>query len=576
MRATALLRPARLAAVPRLVSSLPLSAQRNMSTVSGLMQERPLLVSQLIDYAAKVHGGREIVSRTIEDASVIHRSSYAEVHRRSMRLAHALTKLGVQEGARVATVAWNGYRHMELYFAVSGMGAVLHTINPRMSPQQLIFVANHAQDEVVFVDLTFFAGISKLAPMMKALKHVVVLTDRKHMPVTDLKNVLCYEDLLDAAPEASFAWPDLAETAASSLCYTSGTTGDPKGVLFSHRSTVLHAWTLCAANSFALSLRDSCLPVVPMFHVNAWGLPYGACMAGCKLVLPGANLDGKSLVELMVVEKVTTAAGVPTIWQGLLAHMDATKTALPHFERTVIGGSACSPSMIEAFKEKGVHVHHAWGMTELSPTGVVNAERWDAEELGAEERAAYTAKQGREMFGIELACFDADGKECPRDGVTAGTLKCRGNWTVSGYFGSEKEVLDKDGWFDTGDLATITHDGYLQITDRAKDMIKSGGEWISSIDLENMALSLNPGIAQAAAIGVPHPKWDERPILCIVAKPDAKVTKEEVIASIAAKIPSWMVPEDVVFMDALPVGGTGKVVKAQLREQFKGHLTTAK
>ena len=538
------------------------------------MQEHPLVVSGLLDYAVKVHGDREIVSRTVEDPSKLHRYSYSDAGGRARRLANALAALGVGVGDRVATIAWNGYRHFELYYAISGSGAVLHTINPRLSAEQLGYVINHAEDKVICVDLTFAQAIVDFLPKLPSIKAVVILCDRASMPAyAAAPNVFCYEDLL-AGQKEDFAWPALEESAACALCYTSGTTGMPKGVLYSHRSTVLHAFSVCTTNSFALGARDSLLPVVPMFHVNAWGIPYAACMAGCKLVFPGPAMDGKSIADLMLAEDVTMTAGVPTVWQMLLGHLDATQTRLPKLERVLVGGSACPPSMIAEFENKHkVLVQHAWGMTEMSPTGVVNDQPYGPFSVpAAGTPAPAKVKQGREMYGVELGIFDDAGVMLPRDGTTAGKLKCRGPWTVHTYYQADGPAVDQEGWFDTGDVATISKDGYLHITDRAKDMIKTGGEWISSIDLENIALQ-HPGVAQAAAIAVPSDKWGERPVVVAVRKPGTEADKAGVLALYAQSVPRWSVPDDVIFVASLPVGGTGKIVKKQLREDYvKGKL----
>jgi len=534
----------------------------------GLMQEHPLVVSGLLEYAVKVHGDREIVSRTIEDPSKIHRYTYADAGVRTRNLANALPGLGIGVGDRVATIAWNGYRHFELYYAISGSGAVLHTINPRLAPEQLGYVINHAEDKVICVDLTFAKPIVSLLSKLPTLKAVIVMCDKANMPQFDAPNVLCYEDLI-AFEKETFDWPSLDESQACSLCYTSGTTGVPKGVLYSHRSSVLHAWSVCTTNSFALGQRDSLLPVVPMFHVNAWGAPYAACIAGCKLVLPGSAMDGKNLAELMAAEKVTLTAGVPTVWQMLLTHLEETKSTLPHLERVFVGGSACPPSMMEEFEQKhNVRVQHVWGMTEMSPTGVVNDQPYGPFKVPeAGSSIPSKAMQGREMYGVELATFDDAGLLLPRDGTTPGHLKCRGPWTLHTYYKSDTSSVDEDGWFDTGDMATITKEGYLHITDRAKDLIKTGGEWISSIELENIALQ-HGGIASAAAIAVPSDKWGERPVIVAVKKADALVDKAAMLAIYAKNVPKWSIPDDVLFVDALPVGGTGKIVKKQLRDDF--------
>ncbi len=539
--------------------------------MNGLMMEMPLLISSLIQHADRYHGDREIVTRTVEGP--IHRYTYRQAHARSRRLANALTALGVKPGDRVGTLAWNTHRHFELYYAVSGMGAVCHTINPRLFPEQVAFIANHAGDAVLFTDLTFVPLVEKLAPQLVSVKSIVVMTDREHMPKA-LPGALCYEDLLDGHADG-YAWPSFDEHTASSLCYTSGTTGSPKGVLYSHRSTVLHAFAKSLPDAFNLSACETVLPVVPMFHVNAWGVPYASALTGAKLVFPGAGLDGASLYQLFEQEKVSVAAGVPTVWMGLLNHVKQNGLKFTSFKRTVIGGSACPPAMIRSLQDEyGVQVRHAWGMTEMSPLGTVCAFKAKHATLGKDERLAVQAKQGRPIFGVEMRIVDDEGKDLPCDGKAFGDLQVRGPWIVSGYFKGEGTPL-KDGWFPTGDVATIDADGYMQITDRSKDVIKSGGEWISSIDLENTAVA-HPAVAEAAVVAVRHPKWDERPLLVVVKKPGASVTREELLAFYQGKVAKWCIPDDVVFVEQLPHTATGKLLKTQLRDQFKEHrLPTA-
>ncbi len=533
----------------------------------GLMQDTPLLISSLIEYAARYHGEREIVSRTIEGP--IHRYTYADARRRSMRLANALTGLGVAQADRVATLAWNGFRHFELYYAVSGMGAVLHTINPRLFAEQIIYIANHSEAKLIFTDLTFVPLLEKIADKLAARPRFVVMTDEDHMPDTSLPGALCYETLLAAASD-SFAWPALDERAASSLCYTSGTTGNPKGVLYSHRSTVLHSFAVCAGDGLGLSSRDVVLPVVPMFHVNSWGIPYAAAMCGAKLVLPGAGMDGASLYELLDSEKVTLSAGVPTVWLMLLDYLAAGNRRLRHMKRTVIGGSAAPRSMIETFeRDYDVRVIHAWGMTEMSPLGTVGNMKPALADAPLEERLPFQLKQGRGVYGVEMKIVDDEGGELPRDGVAFGHLMVRGPWVTRGYYrGEGGDIVDAEGWFDTGDVSTIDGEGFMQITDRAKDVIKSGGEWISSIELENIAVG-HPGVAEAAVIGVPHPKWDERPLLVVVRSGDAAdVDKASVLDFLRGKVARWWLPDDVVFVAEIPHTATGKIRKRTLREQF--------
>jgi fatty-acyl-CoA synthase len=535
----------------------------------GLIQERPLLISSLIDYAALYHGDTEIVSRTVEGP--IHRTNYREAQVRSKKLAQALRRLGVQLGDRVATLAWNGYRHFELYFGVSGLGAVLHTINPRLFPEQIVYIANHAEDKVVFTDLTFVPLLEKLAGELRSVKAFVVMTDEAHMPKTSLPNALCYESLL-AAEDGDFEWPIFDEMTASSLCYTSGTTGNPKGVLYAHRSTVLHSFAVCMRDVMNLGAVDVVLPVVPMVHANAWGLAYACPMAGAKLVLPGMKLDGPSVYELLDKERVTLSAGVPTVWIMLLQHMREHGLKLPYMNRTVIGGSACPRSMIETFeKDYDVTVIHAWGMTEMSPLGTTGTMKRRMLDLPIDEQMAYKAKQGRALYGVDLKITDDAGKELPRDGKAFGHLMVRGPWITSGYFkGEGGQVIDGDGWFDTGDVATLDPEGYMQITDRAKDVIKSGGEWISSIDLENLAVG-HPEVVEAAVIGVPHPKWDERPLLVVIRKPGGKLTREDLLKFMDGKIAKWWMPDDVAFVDDIPHTATGKIQKVVLRERFKDY-----
>lgn len=538
----------------------------------GLMQDQPLLISSLIDHAARFHPNGEIVSRTCEGS--IHRCSYADIQRRSKQVANALTALGIQEGDRIGTLAWNGYRHMELYFGVSGMGAVLHTINPRLFPEQIEYIANHAEDQVLFFDITFAPLVEKLAPLLKTVKAFVALTDRTHMPEIQVDNLLCYEELIGAA-SSEYQWPLLDERAASSLCYTSGTTGNPKGVLYSHRSTVLHSFAVCSVDGLGLSAQESALLVVPMFHVNAWGSPYAGAMCGAKLVMPGPGLDGKSVYELMRDEKVTLALGVPTVWLMLFQHVDAVN-ADPKQElalkRVVIGGAAAPRSMCERFESLfGAFVVHAWGMTELSPLGTVCNLLPKHRDFTLAQRLDLQTKQGRVLFGVDMKIADDEGNRLPHDGKAFGHLMVRGPWVTSSYFrGDGGDVLDAEGYFDTGDVATIDPDGYMQITDRSKDVIKSGGEWISSIDLENAAVG-HPAVAEAAVIGVAHAKWQERPLLIVVRKQDKDLTREDMLAFLEGKIAKWWMPDDVVFVDQLPHTATGKLQKMKLREQFRDY-----
>jgi 3-(methylthio)propionyl---CoA ligase len=535
----------------------------------GLMMNLPLLISSLIRHASEHHGDTEIVSRLTEGG--IHRYTYADAHKRSRQLANALLSLGIKPGDRVGTLAWNNFRHFETYFAVSGMGAVLHTINPRLFPEQIAYIVNHADDQYVFFDITFAPLIDGLAPHCKTVKGWVAMTDRAHMPAMKTGGILCYEDLVAAASDR-YEWPTFDENTASSLCYTSGTTGNPKGVLYSHRTTILHTYAIALPDVMNLSARDAILPVVPMFHVNAWGTPYACAMVGAKIVFPGPGLDGASLYELFETEGVTLSAGVPTVWLGLLTYVKQNNLKFSTMNRTVIGGSACPPAMIKTFQDEfGVRVLHAWGMTELSPLGTLNTFKEKHFKLSEAERFAIQQKQGRAIFGVEMRIVGADGKDLPHDGKAFGDLLVRGPWIVREYFKSEGgDPLTSDGWFPTGDVATIDPDGFMQITDRSKDVIKSGGEWISSIDLENLAVA-HPAVAEAAVIGVVHPKWDERPLLIVVKKPGAAVTRDELLKFFEGKIAKWWMPDDVAFVDQLPHTATGKLLKTKLREDFSDY-----
>jgi acyl-CoA synthetase (AMP-forming)/AMP-acid ligase II len=531
----------------------------------GLMMDRPLLISDLILHADRHHGATEIVSKTVEGP--MHRYTYRDAHRRARQLAKALLALGVKPSERVGTLAWNGYRHFEIYYAVTGIGSVVHTINPRLFPEQITYIANHAEDRYIFFDITFTPLIEKLAPQLGTVKGFVAMTDRAHMPNAKIPNLLCYEELV-AAQDDRFEWPTFDERTAACLCYTSGTTGNPKGALYSHRSTMLHAYAAALPDALDLSARDTILPVVPMFHVNAWGLPYSCALMGARLVFPGQHLDGKSLHELFESERVTMSAGVPTVWLGLLTYMKANNLRFSTLKSTVIGGSACPPAMIRTFQEDyGVQVLHAWGMTEMSPLGTVCTFKAKHSDLGKEERYQLQNKQGRAIFGVDLRIVDENGRELPHDGKAFGDLQVRGPWILSSYFKGEGGEPLKDGWFPTGDVCTIDPDGYIQITDRSKDVIKSGGEWISSIDLENIAIE-HPAIAEAAVIGVRHPKWDERPIVVAVKKPGQEVTKEELLKFYEGRIAKWWMPDDVVFVPDLPHTATGKLSKLTLRQKF--------
>ncbi len=540
----------------------------------GQMMQQPLLISSLIVHAERHHADREIVSRRVEGD--IHRTTYKEVAGRSRRVAKALAALGVKTGDRVATLAWNGYRHMELYFGISGSGAVMHTVNPRLHPDQITYIADHAEDQVMFFDMTFLPLIQAVAGRTKTVRHWVAMTDRAHMPADPkIPNLLCYEDLL-AQYDDQYEWPSFDENTASSLCYTSGTTGNPKGVLYSHRSTVLHTMAAALPDCLGCSAADVVLPVVPMFHVNSWGIVYLAPMTGAKLVLPGAGLDGKSLYELFESEGVTISAGVPTVWQGLLAHVDANGLKFSTMRRSAIGGSACPPAMIKKFRDDyGVRVIHAWGMTEMSPIGTAAAFKGKHAGQSPEEQLVVMSTQGRAVYGVDMKIVGEDGHELPWDAQASGDLLVRGPWIIDRYFKDEGGNPLRDGWFPTGDVAKIDADGYMIITDRSKDVIKSGGEWIGSIDLENIAMA-HPAVAMAACIAARHPKWDERPLLVVVKKPGAELTRDELINFYEGKIAKWWTPDDVVFVDAIPLGATGKMQKIKLREQFKDYrLPTA-
>jgi fatty-acyl-CoA synthase len=540
--------------------------------MQGLMMDMPLLISDLIRHADRHHGSTEIVSRSVEGG--LHRYTYRQAHERARKLAKALKRLGLEPQERVATLAWNGFRHFEIYYAAAGSGAVIHTINPRLFHDQIVYIANHAEDRLVFFDLTFAALLEKIAPELKSVRHFVAMTDRAHMPKQRIPNLLCYEELLEVEG-AEFEWPSFDERTAACLCYTSGTTGNPKGSLYAHRSTILHAYAAALPDALDLSARDVVLPVVPMFHVNAWGLPYSCALTGAKLVFPGAQLDGKSLHELFESEQVTMSAGVPTVWLGLLNYMKEQKLRFSTLKRVVVGGSACPPAMTRAFQDDhGVQVLHAWGMTEMSPLGVVCSFKAKHLEMGKEERYALQNKQGRAIYGVDLRVVGEDGSELPWDGKTIGDLQVRGPWVIRGYFKGEGGDPLRDGWFPTGDVVNIDPDGYIQITDRSKDVIKSGGEWISSIDLENIAIA-HPAVAEAAVIGVQHPKWDERPIVVAVKRPGHEVSREELLGFYEGKIARWWMPDDVVFVAELPHTATGKLSKLTLREQLKDYRLKA-
>ena len=533
----------------------------------GLMMERPLLISSILEHAAAQHANAEVVSR--ETHGALFRYTDGECAARAARLAHALVALGLQAGDAVGSIAWNNHRHLETYFAVSGAGMVMHTCNPRLHPQQLIYVINHAQDKVVFFDATFAPLVKAIAAHCPQVHAWVCMSESAHMPVMEGEaNVLCYEEIT-ARCSAHFAWPEFDERSAAALCYTSGTTGNPKGVLYSHRAIVLNALSGCLPGVLSLSPQDAILPVVPMFHINAWCIPYSAPISGAKLVLPGPKLDGASLYELMESEKVTVSAGVPTIWMALIQHVEQNGLRFSTMKRTGVGGSAMPLSLIAKFSDDyGVEVRHGWGMTETTAVATITALSTQQSVLPPAERNALVACQGKSTFGVEIKVVGANGETLPRDGQSQGELMVRGHWILSEYFHDTHAPL-VDGWFPTGDIATIAPDGLMQIRDRVKDVIKTGGEWISSIDLENAAMA-HPAVGMAAVIGVKHPKWDERPLLFVVRKPGASLEKADMLEFLSARVAKWWVPEDVVFLESLPVGGTGKVQKNDLRKQYGG------
>jgi len=536
----------------------------------GLMQGDHLLISSLIEFANKNHGDAEVISRRVEGD--IHRSNWSTVYGRSKQVALALDAMQVSAGTRVATLAWNGYRHLELYYGVSGSERVLHTLNPRLLPDQIAWIIEHAQDEIVCFEMTFIPIIKAIHKACPSVKHWIALCDETALQVdSDLPQVISYESWISDFSGKPYAWPLFDENTASSMCYTSGTTGHPKAALYSHRSTILHAFATCQTDVFGLSAKDSILPVVPMFHVNAWGLPYASAMVGAKLVFPGPGLDGKSVYELMEQEGVTFAAGVPTVWQMLLNYITPLGFKFSSLKRTIIGGSACPPAMIHSFQDQyGVEVLHAWGMTEMSPLGTVCTLKNKHLKLSSEDQMKIRLKQGRALFGVDLKIIGDSGDELPHDGVAFGDLYVKGPWVIENYYRNEQGSPLSNGWFPTGDVATIDADGFIQITDRSKDVIKSGGEWISSIEIENIAMA-HPSITMAACIGVSHPKWDERPVVVVVLKPEKTLTKAELLAFYEGKIAKWQIPDDVVFVDSIPLGATGKMLKTKLREQLKSY-----
>ncbi len=535
----------------------------------GLMQNHALLVTNFISHGARHHANTEIVSVTVAEGT--HRYTYKDCDARSRRLASALARYGIKESDRVATMAWNNYRHIEAWYAISGMGGVTHTINPRLFPEQIVYIANHAEDRLLFADLTFVPLLEAIWPHLKTVEAVIFMTDAAHMPQTKLPNVMCYEEFLQTG-DANYPWPELDENLAAGLCYTSGTTGNPKGVLYSQRSLCLHTFGMALPDVFGLSAKDCVLPVVPMFHANAWGCPYLTPAVGAKLVLPGANLTGEALHKLIIDEGVTTSAGVPTVWLGLLQYVEQTGQDFGKMKFTVIGGSAAPRAMIETFKDRyGVRVGHAWGMTEMSPLGTFNTPTLATEALDEKGQLDVACKQGRAVPGVDMKITDDDGNELPWDGTSFGHLLVRGPWVVQRYFKGEDDAVDADGWFDTGDVATIDPMGFMQITDRSKDVIKSGGEWISSIDLENAAVA-HPKVQEAAVIGIAHPKWTERPLLVLVMRPGQTITLSEMLEFLSTRVAKWWLPDDIAIVDEIPHTATGKIQKTALRDRFKYYV----
>src|ERR1700738_2848680 len=538
----------------------------------GLMQEWPLLCHRIIDHAALNHADRPIVTRSVEGD--IHSTNYAEIRTRALRVAQRLERDGIRLGDRVATLAWNTWRHFEAWYGIMGIGAIYHTVNPRLFPEQIAWIVNHAEDRMMLLDLTFISLVEKLAAQMPTIERYVVLTDAMHMPATALKNAVPYEEWIGEA-DVDFTWKTFDENTAAGMCYTSGTTGNPKGVLYSHRSNVLHGLMANNADVMGLTSRDVALPIVPMFHANTWSINFSAPISGASLVLPGPKLDGASIYELLDRYKVTCSAGVPTVWLMLLQHLAATGNKLPYLKKIVIGGSACPRAMTKTFQDVyGVEVIHAWGMTEMSPLGTVCTMKPSYAGLTGEERLDIEQMQGHTPFLVEMKITDDTGKRLPWDGKTFGRLKVRGPAVARGYYGEEDSILDEEGFFDTGDVATIDRHGYMRITDRSKDVIKSGGEWISSIDIENLAIG-HPKVAEAAVIGVRHTKWDERPLLVLVLKPGVSATREEILDFMQGKIASWWMPDEIVFVDEIPHTATGKIQKTVLRERFKNFVLPA-
>ena len=530
------------------------------------MQDAPVNLAHVLEHAARFHSEVEVVSRLVED-DTLHRYTYADAYRRTKQLANALKRLGLEFGDRVATLAWNTFRHLEAWYAITGQGAICHTVNPRLFPQQIDYIVNHAEDSIILVDLTFVPLLEQLQDSLGSVKHFIVLTDEANMPETKLRNVSCYESLI-ASESDQFEWPSFPEDTPAGLCYTSGTTGDPKGVIYTHRSNLLHAYMVNGKDVLAIAGSDSVLMVVPMFHANSWGLAYSCPMVGAKLVLPGAKMDGASIYELLDAEEVTFSAAVPTVWNMLLGHLEENELQLPCLEEVMVGGSAVPRRIVESFDQQyGVSVIHGWGMTEMSPIGTICRLKPFMKKLSYDQQVDIRLKQGTPVFGVGMKIVDDDGAELPQDGKTFGRLLVRGPWTVKRYFRDEQDCVDPDGWFDTGDVATIDAYGYMQITDRSKDLIKSGGEWISSVDLENAAMG-HEQVELAAVIGISHPKWEERPLLVVKTGAGVELAAKEIREFLSDKVAKWWLPDDVVFVDDIPLTATGKISKLTLRQQF--------
>ncbi|MDB5838163.1 MAG: long-chain fatty acid--CoA ligase [Herminiimonas sp.] len=538
----------------------------------GMMQDWPLLCHRVIEHAARQHGGRRVVTRSVEGPIKV--TNYAQVHQRALRVSKRLTAEGIQQGDIIGTLAWSTANHLECWYGITGIGAIYHPVNPRLFPEQIAYIINDAKDRILMVDTSFIAVLESLADRLPSVERYVILTDREHMPRTTLRNAIAYEDWL-AEADADFEWRTFEENTAASLAYTSGTTGQPKGVLYSHRSIVLMSLAANSPDMYGFSANDVVLQVVPMCHANGWSWPFSAPMAGASLVFPGPALDGASLTELLVSERVTLTGGVPTVWQGVLNHLEQQGQALAHLKRIYIGGSPCSQTMIEAFTERhGAEVRSAFGMTEMGPMGAIASTLPETRELTGSDMIKLRQSQGRPPFLVEFRTCDDDGKVQPWDGESAGHLKARGPCIVQSYYGTERgSALDVHGFFDTGDIATINPNGYVRLTDRAKDLVKSGGEWISSIDLENHAMD-HPDVMEAAVIAARHPKWDERPLLIVVPRPGRDLSKEEILRFLDGRVAKWWLPDDIVFVDSLPHTATGKLHKSVLRKEFENFLLT--